>query len=239
MALKIILPNSIYQQSAIENAPFKPYVWWRFIGDIFMVWTEGKDNLQTFLHHLNSIHPTITFAHEYSNSSHQSLPFLYVQDHLVNSLIETDLCENFLDLMKLHTKPTDKRHPALQILCFFLLNTAATFLKKNRARFIPRQETLKPQPQNNNSNKTPFVITYIPALSNFSTTVRKNVNILQTSNRCKQIFPSPPIVAYKRSPNLPDLLVRRTWLYVAYIKKNHLPEAFQNAIIHAALPVHF
>ena len=175
-----------------------------------MVWTEGEDNLQTFLHHLNSIHPTITFAHEYSNSSHQSLPFLYVQDHLDNSLIETDPYENFLDLMKLHTKPTDKRHPALHILCFFLLNTATTFLKKNRVRFIPRQETLKPQPQNNNSNQTPFVITYVPALSNFSTTVRKNVNILQSSNRCKQIFPSPPIVAYKRSPNLRDLLVRST-----------------------------
>ena len=107
MALKTILPNSIYQQSAIENAPFKPYVWWRFIDDIFMVWTEGEDNLQTFLHHLNSIHPTITFAHEYSNSSHQSLPFLYVQDHLDNSLIETDL----------HTKPRDKRHPAHRKPC--------------------------------------------------------------------------------------------------------------------------
>ena len=38
---------------------------------------------------------------------------------------------------------------------------------------------------------------------------RKNVNIL-SSNRCKQIFPSPSIVAYKSSPNLRDLLVRST-----------------------------
>ena len=95
------------EQSAIKHAPFKPYVWWRFIDDIFMVWTEGKDNLQTFLHHLNSIYPTITFAHEYSNSSHQSLPFLYVQDHLDNSLIETDL----------HTKPTDKHQYLLKTSC--------------------------------------------------------------------------------------------------------------------------
>ena len=38
--------------------------------------------------------------------------------------------------------------------------------------------------------------------------MRKNLNILQASARCKKIFTSAPIVAYKRSPNLRDLLVR-------------------------------
>ena len=47
-------------------------------------------------------------------------------------------------------------------------------------------------------------------LPNVSTAVRKNRNILQSSNRCKEIFPSPPIVSYKRSTNLGDLLVRST-----------------------------
>ena len=63
------------------------------------------------------------------------------------------------------------------------------FVKKeiNRARIIPRQETLKPQSQKKNG--TPFVITYNAALPNISTTVRKNINILQSSNRYKQIFP--------------------------------------------------
>ena len=63
-----------------------------------MVWTEGEDNLKTFIHYLNSIHPTIKFTHEYSNSLHQTLPFLDVQVHLNNKQIQTDL----------HTKPTDK-----------------------------------------------------------------------------------------------------------------------------------
>ena len=49
------------------------------------------------------------------------------------------------------------------------------FLKKkiNRVRAIPCQETLKPQPQNNHSNRTPFVITYNPVLLNVPITVRK------------------------------------------------------------------
>ena len=176
------------EKEALKNAPFKPYVWWRFIDDIFMVWTEGEDDLKTFIHYLNSIHPTIKFTHEYSNSLHQTLPFLDVQVHLNNKQIQTDL----------HTKPTDKHqyllktscHPAhtkrtipfslalrLRRICstdiFFskrcqeLINFLQSrgysrrFLKKeiNRVRNIPRQETLKPRPQNNDSVRTPFVIT--------------------------------------------------------------------------------
>ena len=57
--------------------------------------------------YINSIHPTIKFKHEFSNSSHQSLPFLDVQVHLDNSLIETDL----------HTEPTDKHQYLLKTSC--------------------------------------------------------------------------------------------------------------------------
>ena len=47
-----------FEQLAIENAPLKPVVWWRYIDDIFMIWTEGEDNLKTFINYINSIHPT-------------------------------------------------------------------------------------------------------------------------------------------------------------------------------------
>ena len=73
------------------------------------------------------------------------------------------------------------------------------FLKKeiNRVRPIPRNKTLKQRLQNNNSDRNPFVIAFNPALSNVASAVR-----------CKQFFGSAPVVAYKRSPNLHDLLVR-------------------------------
>ena len=41
-----------------------------------------------------------------------------------------------------------------------------------------------------------------------SATARKNLNILHSSARCKQTFSPPPVVAYKRTPSLRDLLVR-------------------------------
>ena len=166
-----------------------------------------------------------------------SLPFLDVKIRLNNNQIQTDFDTKPTDKHQYllntsyhppHTKRTIPFSLALRLrrICstddFFnnrcnelinflgLRGYSRHFLKKeiNRVRTIPRQETLKPQPQNNNSNWTPFIITHNPALPNVSTTVRKNTNILQSSNLCKQIF--PPIVAFKRSPNLRDRLVRST-----------------------------
>ena len=72
-----------------------------------MIWTEGENNLKTFLNYINSIHPTIKFTHEYSDSPGQTLPFLDVQVHLNNNQIQTDL----------HTKPTDKHQYLFKTSC--------------------------------------------------------------------------------------------------------------------------
>ena len=72
-----------------------------------MIWTEGENNLKTFLDYINSIHPTIKFTHEYSDSPNQTLPFLDVQVHLNNNQIQTDL----------HTKPTDKHQYLFKTSC--------------------------------------------------------------------------------------------------------------------------
>ena len=45
---------------------------------------------KTFIGYLNSIHPSIKFTHEYSNSLHQILPFLDIQVNLINSNIQTE-----------------------------------------------------------------------------------------------------------------------------------------------------
>ena len=72
-----------------------------------MIWTHGEEHLKTFIGYLNSIHPSIKLTHEYSNSLHQTLPFLDVKVHLINNHIQTDL----------HTKPTDKHQYLLKTSC--------------------------------------------------------------------------------------------------------------------------
>ena len=71
--LKILLTRCMHNDDLIDEKTYK------YLDDIFMIWTEGEDTLKTFIDYINYIHPTIKFlTHEYSNSSNQSLPFLDV-----------------------------------------------------------------------------------------------------------------------------------------------------------------
>ena len=77
-----------FEQQAIDNSLLKLFIWWRFIDDIVMIWTHGEEHLKSFIGFRNSIHPSMKFTHEYSNSPHQTLPFIDVQVHLINNHIE-------------------------------------------------------------------------------------------------------------------------------------------------------
>ena len=38
-----------FEQQAIDNSLLKPFIWWRFIDDIFMIWTHGEEYLKSFI----------------------------------------------------------------------------------------------------------------------------------------------------------------------------------------------
>ena len=229
-----------FEQQAIDNSSLKPFIWWRFIDDIFMIWTHGEEHLKTFIGYLNSFHPSIKFTHEYSNSLHQTLPFLDVQVHLINNHIQTDL----------HTKPTDKHQYLLKTSChpnhtkkaipfsLFLrirrICSTETFFDQrsrelieylakrgysrtslqrdaNRVRSIPRHATLQPQEQKSaKTDRTPFVTSFNPALPKISSVVNKYTTLLQATASCKKAFPNPSVIAYRRNASLRDLLVHST-----------------------------
>ena len=58
-----------FETDALSHAPHQPHTWWRFIDDIFMIWTHTEDELRTFITYLNNIHHTITFTSSYSTTS--------------------------------------------------------------------------------------------------------------------------------------------------------------------------
>ena len=75
-----------------------------------------------------------------------------------------------------------------------------------RAADIPRQLTLQTK-DINKPKRIPFITTFNPSLSHISHIIKKHFNLLLSSNRCKSVFQHPPVVAFRRSPNLRDLLV--------------------------------
>ena len=64
-----------------------PLVWWRYIDDVFAVWTHGEPALQSFVDELNRHRNTIKFK---ANWSTEKVTFLDTQVYLRNGLVETD-----------------------------------------------------------------------------------------------------------------------------------------------------
>ena len=91
-----------------------------------------------------------------------------------------------------------------------------------RAANISRTNALQTKPKASN-DVVPFVVTYNPALPHISNILLKHFNILHSSNHCKDVFTQPPFVAYRRGPNLHDILVKAQ---LTVISNDHFPPGY-------------
>ena len=47
-----------------KNSRKAPLAWYRYIDDIFFIWTHGKEHLQTFLQEFNNFNSDLKFTHK-------------------------------------------------------------------------------------------------------------------------------------------------------------------------------
>ena len=220
------------ERRLLINAETKPHTWWRFIDDIFIIWTEGEDKLKEFLDYLNSAHRTIKFT---SNWSTDEIEFLDVKVLNESGVLETDLyvkptdTHQYLHHASCHPRACKKGIPYAQALrlrricskpCFFEERstnlkeflTARGYKKKfvedqiERARQLSREETLREGRQNRN-DKIPLVVTYHPGLPNIGQILRELHPILESSDRCSRAINGVPMVSFRRPKSLADYLV--------------------------------
>ena len=198
-----------------------------------MIWTEAPDNLKIFIYYLNNINSTIKFT---SSNSSTNVPFLDVSVSLTNDgSISTDLYTKptdkhqhllYLSCHPLHTKKAIPFSLALRLrrICSTdaTFNTRAaqltTYLLKRgysrnvvtkqirRAAHVPRRLALQTKDVNK-PKRVPFITTFNPSLPHISNIIKKHYNLLLSSDRCKNVFQHLPVLAFRRSPNLRDLLV--------------------------------
>ena len=62
--------------------------WFRYVDDIFFVWTHEQDKLEQFLVDFNKFHPSLKFTHK---SSRKNVIFLDVNVKFLNGQIIIDL----------------------------------------------------------------------------------------------------------------------------------------------------
>ena len=57
------------EEEIVKESEYKPYLWWRYIVDIFFLWEHGENKLKLFIEEVNKVHPTIKFTAEWSKTS--------------------------------------------------------------------------------------------------------------------------------------------------------------------------
>ena len=92
----------------------------------------------------------------------------------------------------------------------------------NRVLNIPREEALKKVERKENERPV-FVITYNPALPSLTQILKKHWKVMIKDPYLKEVFPEPPMVAYRRAKNLRDKLVKAKLPPPPTRKKRQLP----------------
>ena len=50
----------------LKSQELQPFLWLRYIDDIFFIWTHGTQELDSFLNELDKFHPNLSFTYETS-----------------------------------------------------------------------------------------------------------------------------------------------------------------------------
>ena len=78
----------------LKSQELQPFLWLRYIYDIFFIWAHGTQELNFFLNELNKFHPNLRFTYE---TSKERVNFLDLNVSIWNGAISTDM----------YIKPTD------------------------------------------------------------------------------------------------------------------------------------
>ena len=78
----------------------------------------------------------------------------------------------------------------------------------DKAKEISRTEALKRVVKSKSTSRPVFVVPYHPSLPSVPKIVNKHFRSMTINPHMKSIFPHPPLIAYKRPPNLRDMLIK-------------------------------
>lgn len=223
------------EKELLQKWDHQPMIWWRFIDDIFCIWTHGQRELAKFLDHLNKSHHTIKFTME---ASTEKVNYLDTTVHNKGGKLEVSLytkptdTHSYLHYTSCHTKPCKEGGPYGQFLRMKRNNTnqadyedtSQQLIHHYRRRGYPtdilqtnkekadtrdRQDVLNPKKDTTNkTNGVPFITTFNPGSPDIRKIIMKHWPLLQHSERAHQLYNKPPLFGYRHCSNLKDSLVR-------------------------------
>ena len=213
------------------TTPNCPEVTKRFIDDLAALSTATKEDLHTFVDHLNSRHPKIKFTVEISK---QSVPFLDVQIHLSQHKLETDLYSKptashrylpptschprhifrsiaysgALRIRRICSKPEWCTKRLAEFSCYLRQSgySAKTVNLQIERASIPSRTDILQYKQKQSSNRIPWISTYDPRQPDLRKISTDNHAILKSSVRMTQVMPNLPVIAQRRPATIGDII---------------------------------
>ena len=58
-----------FEKDFLESSDVQPFLWFRFLDDIFMIWDDSEENLLNFLEKLNKFQEKIKLTYNYSKTN--------------------------------------------------------------------------------------------------------------------------------------------------------------------------
>lgn len=217
------------EQEFLSREPLQPFLWVRYIDDVFCIWLHGPDQFCAFMERLQSAGP-VGFTHAVSTST---VTYLDVDVSLVDGQFQTAV----------HVKPTnpqqylhwDSCHPphvkrsiprSLSIRSHRLcseppkLESHLSNLKSKLAdrgyphhviekRVVPASVRHTPPTQARDPARVFLTTEFFPGAHRVGKVLRQLHPLLLTSQETRDVFPAPPSVTYRRPQNIGNLLSHR------------------------------
>ena len=222
------------EEEILSKIELKPYLWWRYIDDIFFLGEHGEEKLKELIEHLNEKHPTIKFTAEWSQTS---INFLDVTVSLIGGKINTDLyvkptdSHQYLHSSSCHPYHCKKGIPYSQALRLNRICSDPSSFDKRcndlekwliergyserevrkqvlRARSFSRDSLLDKESTRDEQNKITFNLTYYPAFQNVKKILAELHLLLTPDVAHKTVFTNVPTIGFKNDRSLKDHLVR-------------------------------
>ena len=205
----------------LKTQAIKPWLWKRFIDDIFFIWTDSEENLNKFLKDLNEFHPNLRFTYE---KSKEKINFLDLVIKLTDGKIVTDLyCKSTdshqylhydschaehikrsivfsqtLRLKRIRSQKSDLNSHVKELKSWFSKRGyPERIISEQVNRALRSEENVKERDgKHMKENGVPLVVTYNPNFKNLRILIRKNLQFLYADPETKRVFAPAPFVSF-------------------------------------------
>ena len=210
----------------LKTQAIKPWLWKRFIDDIFFIWTDSERNLSKLLKDLNEFYPNLKFTYDISKEkinlfdgkivtdlyckptdSHQYLHYdSRHAEHIKRSMIFSQT----LRLKRICSQKSDLDSHVKELKNWFSKRGyPAKVICEQVNRDLRSEENVKEKDrQHMKENGVLLVLTYNPNFNNLSILICKNLQFLYADPKTKIVFTPAPFVSFRSARNFKSFLVR-------------------------------